>query len=84
MRWLMERLVIDHWSEAFKRYSVRLAGAAGTLALLLTANQNLALSLLSILPANSFLRLVCAVSIGIVVFIVPTLAVLWKQDKPAV
>lgn len=80
MKWLTQRLVDDWRKSALKRYSVRLALAAGTLSALITGNQNIALTLLSVLPANSFLRLVCAVSIGLVVFVVPTIAVLWKQN----
>lgn len=83
MNRLLHYLVIDRWHEMWCRYSVRLAAATATLATLLIANQNLALSLLAYLPEKSFTRLLCAICIGVVVFVVPTLTVLWKQNSVA-
>lgn len=80
MQWVEQRLV-DGWRDWWKRWSVRLAAAAGTLSALLVANQALVLSLLSYLPKDGFARVLIAVSIGIVVFLVPTVAVLLKQQK---
>lgn len=77
MNWLKDRLIAD-CSRWWKLASVWLAAAAGILSAVIVANQGLALGLIGYLPGG-FMRTLVAVSIGIVVFIVPTITRLWKQ-----
>ena len=76
--WLDAHLV-DDWRGFMRRYSVRLAGAVATLTATVLQYQTVALSILGSLPANSIARLLLAIALGVLVFIIPTLAVLWKQ-----
>lgn len=78
----VEPHLVEDWRNWWKRWSVKLAAAIGVLSTLLVANQSFALSLLNALPAGGFARILVAVCVGIVVFVVPTLAVLLRQDKP--
>lgn len=83
MNWLSSRLS-DDWRNArelFKRYSVRLAAAVAVLSGLAVQQQSLIINLLAQLPANSWARLPIALGAFVLVFGVPTLAVLWKQPN---
>lgn len=77
---LRARLVVDHWREAARLRSVQLAAFVGLLSTVVVANQGLALSLIGYLPTG-WPRIIVALLIGFLAFVVPTLTRLWQQ-KP--
>jgi hypothetical protein len=76
----IEERFVGFWRIWYKLWSVRLAGAVGTLAAMVLGNKDLALSLINYLPEGAP-RIIIAVILGCVIFIIPTLTVLLKQDK---
>lgn len=83
MNWLTSR-ISDDWRSLktlFKRYSVRLAAAVATLTGIALQQQSLIINLLAQLPTNSWARLPIVLLVMVLVFGVPTLAVLWKQPE---
>lgn len=83
VNWLTSR-ISDDWRSLgtlFKRYSVRLAAAVALLSGLATQQQGLILNLLAQLPANAWERVPITLVTMLLVFGVPTLAVLWKQPN---
>lgn len=64
--------LIDEIRSAWKLGSVKLAALAGVLATILASNQSIALGLIYFLPVGP-LRIVAAVAIGLVVFVIPTI-----------
>lgn len=83
MNWLTSR-ISDDWRSLktlFKRYSVRLAAAVAALSGIALQQQSLIINLLAQLPTNSWARLPIVLLVMVLVFGVPTLAVLWKQPE---
>ncbi len=66
--------------EAWKLWSVKLAAVAGILAAVIASNQSIALGLVYFLPEGPW-RIVTAIGIGIVVFVIPTITRMAKQGK---
>lgn len=67
--------------EAWKLWSVKLAAVAGILAAVIASNQSIALGLVYFLPEGPW-RIVTAIGIGVVVFVIPTITRMMKQgDK---
>lgn len=67
--------------EAWKLWSVKLAAVAGILAAVIASNQSIALGLVYFLPEGPW-RIVTAIGIGMVVFVIPTITRMMKQgDK---
>ncbi len=66
--------------EAWKLWSVKLAAVAGILAAVIASNQSIALGLVYFLPEVPW-RIVTAIGIGIVVFVIPTITRMAKQGK---
>lgn len=71
---------IDHARQGWRLWSVRVAAIAGILATIIASNQSLALGLVYFLPEGNW-RIVAGAAIGLVVFVIPTIARLWKQEK---
>ena len=72
--------LIDEARQAWKLWSVKLAAVTAILAAILASNQSIALGLIYFLPDGP-LRVVAAVGIGLVVFVIPTITRLAKQPK---
>lgn len=78
----MNRWLIAEWRGAWRWWSVRIAGIAAIIAGVLTAHPSLLLGLIAMLPGGVW-RNVMAAGVGLVVFVIPTLARLWKQGGGA-
>lgn len=74
--------LLNEARNAWKLWSVKLAALAGVLATILAANQSLALGLIYFLPVGP-LRIVVAVGIGLVVFVIPTLRTMIERKNEA-
>lgn len=74
------KLIVDNVKQAWKLHSVKLASVTAILATILAANQSIALGLIYFLPDGP-LRLVVAVIIGVVVFVIPVATRLVQQPK---
>lgn len=72
--------LIEEARQAWKMWSVKLAAVTGLLAALLASNQTIALGLIYFLPDGPA-RLAVAGLIGVVVFVIPTLARIIQQPK---
>ena len=64
----------------WKLRSIQLAGLVATLTGVMTANPELLVGLLGIIPVDPWLRLVFSAAVGGVVFLVPFIARVWPQD----
>lgn len=72
------------WAECrewWKLHSVKLAALASAISGVLTANPDILIGLLAIIPADHILRLVFSLGVAGVVFLLPLLARLWPQPK---
>lgn len=78
----MSRWLIAEWRGAWRWWSVRIAGIAAIVAGVLTASPGLLLGLIGMLPQGRW-RTVSAIAVALVVFVIPTLARLWKQGGQA-
>jgi hypothetical protein len=76
----LEARMVNNCRLWWRRWSVWLAAVSGAITSVIVANQGLLISLLAYLPTG-FFRLLIAVSIGFVVFVVPTITVLLKQKN---
>ena len=74
--------ILDEIRQAWKLGSVKLAALAGVLATILASNQSIALGLVYFLPVGP-LRIVAAVAIGLVVFVIPTLRTMIERKNEA-
>jgi hypothetical protein len=74
------RIVVDSIKEAWKLGSIKLAAVAGVLAAIMASNQTIALGLVYFLPDGP-LRVLVAVLIGVVVFVIPTATRLLGKEK---
>lgn len=74
--------LLDEIRQAWKLGSVKLAALAGVLATILASNQSIALGLVYFLPVGP-LRIVAAVAIGLVVFVIPTLRTMIERKNEA-
>lgn len=74
--------LIDETRSAWKLGSVKLAALAGVLATILASNQSIALGLIYFLPVGP-LRIVAAVAIGLVVFVIPTIKTMIERKNEA-
>lgn len=72
--------LIENARQAWKMWSVKLAAVTALLATILAGNQSIALGLIYFLPDGP-LRILVAVIIGVVVFVVPVVARLVSQPK---
>ena len=72
--------LIEEVRQAWKMWSIRIAAIAGILAGVIASNQSIALGLVYFLPEGVW-RIVAGAGIGLVVFVIPTLARLVKQQK---
>lgn len=72
--------LIEEVRHAWKMWSIRIAAIAGILAGVIASNQSIALGLVYFLPEGKW-RIVAGAGIGLVVFVIPTLARLMKQQK---
>lgn len=75
-------VLIDEIRSAWKLGSVKLAALAGVLATILASNQSIALGLIYFLPVGP-LRIVAAVAIGLVVFVIPTIKTVLERKNEA-
>lgn len=71
----------DEMSGWWKMYSVKLAALASAAGAVLTANPELLVGLISIIPGDPLLRLVFSGCVGGIVFLVPFLARIWPQGE---
>jgi hypothetical protein len=60
--------------------SIQLAGLIAALSGVLTANPELLVGLLGVIPVDPWIRLAFSVGVGGVVFFVPFIARVWPQD----
>ncbi len=74
--------LLDEIRSAWKLGSVKLAAVAGVLATILASNQSIALGLIYFLPVGP-LRIVAAVAIGLVVFVIPTIKTMIERKNEA-
>lgn len=72
--------ILEEIRQAWKLGSVKLAALAGVLATILASNQSIALGLVYFLPVGP-LRIVAAVAIGLVVFVIPTLRTMIERKN---
>jgi hypothetical protein len=72
--------IIEEARQAWKLWSIRIAAIAGIVAGIIASNQSIALGLVYFLPEGIW-RIVAGAGIGLVVFVIPTLARLMKQQK---
>lgn len=72
--------MISEFRKAWKLWSVKLAAITGILAAVIAGNQSIALGLVYFLPEGPW-RIVTAIGIGIVVFVIPTITRMAKQGK---
>lgn len=75
----MKLTLIEGWRHAWRLASVRLAALVAILAGIITANPSLALGLIAFLPGG-FWRVVVAIGVSIVVFVIPTLTRVLKKE----
>lgn len=72
------------WAESrewWKLHSVKLAALVSAISGVLTANPDILIGLLAIIPADHVLRLVFSLGVAGIVFFIPLLARLWPQPK---
>lgn len=75
--------LVDNWVIDLKRaWSVRLAAMFAVVAGVLTASPVIAIGLIDFLPRGT-LRIVIAVFVAVVVFVIPVLTKWWPQPKMA-
>lgn len=72
--------LIEEARHAWKMWSIRIAAVAAILAGVIASNQSIALGLVYFLPDGPW-RVVAGIGIGLVVFVIPTVARLVKQEK---
>lgn len=72
--------LIENARQAWKMWSVKLAAVTALLATILAGNQSIALGLIYFLPDGP-LRILVAIAIGVIVFVVPVLTRLISQPK---
>ena len=72
--------LIEEARRAWKLWSVKLAALTAILAAIVASNQTIALGLVYFLPEGPW-RIVAGIGIGLVVFVIPTVARLVKQEK---
>lgn len=72
--------LIEEARQAWKLWSIRIAAIAAILAGVIASNQSIALGLVYFLPEGPW-RVVAGIGIGLVVFVIPTVARLVKQEK---
>jgi len=72
--------LIEEARQAWKMWSIRIAAIAAILAGVIASNQSIALGLVYFLPEGPW-RIVAGIGIGLVVFVIPTVARLVKQEK---
>lgn len=65
---------------AWKLWSVKLAAVVAILAGLLAGNQSIALGLIYFLPDGPW-RVVIAIAVSVIVFVIPTITRMWQQPK---
>lgn len=71
---------IENWRSAWRWWSIRVAAIAGIISAVLTAHPTILLGLINMLPGGIW-RTVLAAGVGTIVFVIPTLARLWNQEK---
>ncbi|KPL67400.1 hypothetical protein SZ64_04335 [Erythrobacter sp. SG61-1L] len=74
----MSKWLIDEAHSWWRFWSIRIAAIAAIVAGVLTAHPTLLLGLIGFLP-NGIWRTALAAGVSLVVFVIPTLARLWKQ-----
>lgn len=74
----MSKWLIDEANNWWRFWSVRIAAIAAIVAGVLTASPGLLLGLIGMLPQGIW-RTVIAGAVSLVVFVIPTLARIWKQ-----
>lgn len=72
--------LIEEARQAWKLWSVKLAALTAILAAIVASNQTIALGLVYFLPEGPW-RVVAGIGIGMVVFVIPTVVRLVKQEK---
>lgn len=72
--------LIEEARQAWKLWSVKLAALTAILAAIVASNQTIALGLIYFLPEGPW-RVVAGIGIGLVVFVIPTVVRLVKQEK---
>lgn len=76
----MKLTLIEGWRRAWRLASVQLAAVVAVLAGIITANPALALGLIGFLPSGP-LRVLVAIGVSIVVFVVPVLSRIVTRDR---
>lgn len=74
--------LIEEIRNTWKLGSVKLAALAGVLATILASNQSIALGLIYFLPVGP-LRIVVAIAIGLIVFVIPTVRTMLERKDGA-
>tara|TARA_B100001057_G_scaffold429459_1_gene455577 strand:+ start:67 stop:321 length:255 start_codon:yes stop_codon:yes gene_type:complete len=72
--------LIEEAREWWKLVSVKIAALFATLSAVFTANPELLVGLIGVIPVDPLLRLVFAGAVGVTVFLIPVLARMWPQN----
>lgn len=74
-------MTFEELKEWWRLYSVKLAAFVSAMSAVLTAQPELLIGLIGVIPVEPLPRLIMAVAVGIIVFLFPFLARVWPQDE---
>lgn len=72
---------LEDFKAWWKLYSVKLAAFVSAATAVLTANPELLVGLIGVIPVDPLPRLIMAGGVGVLVFLFPFIARIWPQSK---